>query len=200
MRYRAIFLDLGRVLVNFDFSRGYRALEPLCPYTAPEIKQRLATTSLVNDFETGLMEPHDFVTQLSLLLDFDIAYDRFCALWSSIFAETLVPESLLARLAARYRLLLLSNTNEIHFRMLQESYPLLRHFHGYILSYEVKAMKPRREIFDRAIESAGCRPEECFYTDDIADYVEAARSLGIDAVVFQSATQLESEMQSRGIL
>ena len=169
--YRAVIFDLGRVLVNFDFARGYRALEPLCPYSAAEIPARLATTRLVEDFETGLVEPHDFVAQLAGILDFDIGYDRFCDIWTSIFAETLVPESLLERLAARYRLLMLSNTNAIHFRMIQRAYPMVRHFHEYVLSYEVKAMKPRREIFERAIERAGCRPEECFYTDDILSLI-----------------------------
>jgi len=198
--YRAVIFDLGRVLVNFDFERGYRALEPLCPYSAQEIPKLLAPTRLVEEFETGLVEPHDFVTRLAEILDFDIDYDRFRAIWSSIFAETLLPESLIERLAARYRLLLLSNTNAIHFPMVWETYPLVRHFHDYILSYEVKAMKPRREIYERAIERAGCRADECFYTDDIAEYVEAARRLGIDAVQFRSAAQLEGELRMRGIV
>jgi putative hydrolase of the HAD superfamily len=198
--YRAVIFDLGRVLVNFDFERGYRALEPLCPYSAQEIPKLLAPTRLVEEFETGLVEPHDFVTRLAEILDFDIDYDRFRAIWSSIFAETLLPESLIERLAARYRLLLLSNTNAIHFPMVWETYPLVRHFHDYILSYEVKAMKPRREIYERAIERAGCRADECFYTDDIAEYVEAARRLGIDAVQFRSAAQLEGELRLRGIV
>jgi FMN phosphatase YigB (HAD superfamily) len=49
------------------------------------------------------------------------------------------------------------------------------------------------------VERAGCRPEECFYTDDIAAYVEGARKMGIDGVVFQSLTQLEGELRARGI-
>src|ERR1035441_3444901 len=32
--HKAILLDLGRVLIDFDFGRGYRALEGSCPYTA----------------------------------------------------------------------------------------------------------------------------------------------------------------------
>lgn len=198
--YKAIIFDLGKVLIHFDFKRGYRALEGLCPYPAAEIPKRIATTNLVERFETGLVEPHDFVSQFSRLLSLDVDYDRFCRIWSSIFSETLVPESMLEGLAARYRLLLLSNTNAIHFEMIRASYPLLRHFHDLILSYEVKAMKPRPEIYRAAVERAACRPEECFYTDDIADYVEGARRLGIDAVQFQSAAQLEEDMRTRGIL
>ncbi|HMD69853.1 MAG TPA: HAD family phosphatase [Bryobacteraceae bacterium] len=200
LMHRAAIFDLGRVLVNFDFGRGYRAMESLCPYSAEEISKRVAATSLAVDFETGLMEPRDFVAGMARVLDCHIEYGRFCEIWSSIFTETLVPESLLRNLAARYRLLMLSNTNAIHFQMIRETYPLVRHFHEFILSYEVKAMKPRREIFERAIERAGCPAEECFYTDDIAEYVEAARRLGIDAVQFRSAAQLEDELRARGMV
>jgi len=198
--HKAIIFDLGRVLVNFDFKRGYRALEGLCPHPASEIPKRLAACGLVERFETGLIEPRDFVAQMSAVLDLKIGYEQFCGIWSSIFTETLVPESMLAGLAARYRLLLLSNTNAIHFEGLRSTHPLmLRHFHDLVLSYEVKAMKPRPEIFQEAVRRAGCRAEECFYTDDVAAFVTAARSLGIDAVQFESAAQLEREFAARGI-
>jgi putative hydrolase of the HAD superfamily len=200
LMHRAAIFDLGRVLVNFDFARGFRAMEPLCRYRAEEIPKLLAGTHLVEDFETGLIEPRDFVARMARVLDCDIEYGRFCGIWSSIFTETLVPESLLCSLAARYRLLMLSNTNAIHFQMIRETYPLVRHFHDFVLSYEVGAMKPRREIFERAIERAGCRAEECFYTDDIAEYVTAARRLGIDAVQFHSAAQIEGELRARGMI
>ena len=56
-------------------------------------------------------------------------------------------------------------------------------------------MKPQPEIFQVAMERAGCRPEECFYTDDIAAYVTAARALGIDAVRFVGPrSNLEREL------
>jgi len=197
--HKAVIFDLGRVLVNFDFKRGYRALEGLCPYTAAEIPKRLSNCGLVEKFETGLIEPRDFVTQMSAVLDLAIDYDRFCQVWTSIFTETLVPEAMLASLAARYRLLLLSNTNAIHFEGLRQTHTMFRHFHHLVLSYEVKAMKPQPRIFQAALALAGCRPKECFYTDDIADYVAAAQNLGIDAVRFESLPQLQGELTARGI-
>jgi putative hydrolase of the HAD superfamily len=197
--YKAIIFDLGRVLVDFDFERGFQALESFCPYDAAEIRRRIAATDLGERFETGLIEPPDFVAQFSGILDLHMDYAGFCRLWSSIFTDPLIPEAMLEGLAARYRLVLLSNTNAIHFETIRANYPLLRHFHERILSYEVHAMKPRREIFQAALECCGCRPEECFYTDDIAAYVEAARRLGMDAVQFESLAQLERELKARGI-
>jgi putative hydrolase of the HAD superfamily len=198
--YRAIIFDLGKVLVHFDFQRGYRQLEQMCPHAAREIPKRLAGTGLVERFETGLIEPREFVDELTRILDLRVDYDQFCGIWSCIFTDTLVPDSLVEALAARYRLLLLSNTNAIHFQMIRENYPILRHFHDLVLSYEVKAMKPRPEIYRAALDKAGCRPEECFYTDDIVEYVEGARRMGIDAVQFQGAEQLERDIRARGIL
>ena len=68
-----------------------------------------------------------------------------------------------------------------------------------MLSYVVKAVKPSPAIYREAIARAGCGPEECFYTDDIPAYVEAARREGIDAVQFQSCAQLERELAAREI-
>lgn len=197
--YKAIIFDLGKVLIYFDFKRGYQALEGLCPYAAAEIPKRIAATDLVQRFETGLVEPHDFYEQLSRILDLKLDYTEFCRIWSCIFSETLIPESMLEGLKRNYKLVLLSNTNVIHFEMVRKSYPILRHFDDLVLSYEVKAMKPRPEIYRAAIERAGCRPEECFYTDDIVPYAEAGRRMGLDAVAFESLEQLERELSARGI-
>ncbi len=197
---KTVIFDLGKVLIPFDFSRGYRAMEKHCDYPAAEIPKRIAATDLVHRFETGLVEPRDFVEQLSRMLDLRVTYEQFCEIWSSIFLpDTLVPESLLAGIGARYRLLVLSNTNAIHFAMVRRNYPLLRHFHDLVLSYEVKAMKPSPAIYREAIARAQCRPEECFFTDDIPAYVEGARREGIDAVQFESCAQLERDLAAREI-
>jgi FMN phosphatase YigB (HAD superfamily) len=197
---KAVIFDLGKVIIPFDFKRGYQGLEQVCGYPAAEIPRRLATTDLVQRFESGLIEPKDFVEQLSRMLDLRVDYDQFCQIWSSIFLpDPLIPESLLEGLSKRYRLMLLSNTNAIHFGMLEQSYPLLRHFHDLVLSYRVRAMKPSPAIFREAITRAECLPDECFFTDDIAEYVAAAKREGMDAVQFESRAQIEQELLARGI-
>jgi putative hydrolase of the HAD superfamily len=197
---KTVIFDLGKVLIPFDFTRGYRGLEKLCGIPAAEIPRRLASTDLVHRFESGLVEPQDFVAELSRVLDLHVSYDQFCEIWSSIFLpDPLIPESLLAGIRQRFRLLLLSNTNAIHFEMLERTYPLLGQFHDKVLSYRVRAMKPSPAIYREAIARAACRPEECFFTDDIADYVAAAQREGMDAVQFESRAQIEREMLARGI-
>jgi FMN phosphatase YigB (HAD superfamily) len=201
MAIKAVIFDLGRVIVPFDFNRGYARLAPLCGIPAAEIPGRIALTGLVERFESGGIDSHDFVRELSKHLNLDTSYENFCEIWSSIFLPyTLVPESMIEGIGRNYRLVLLSNTNAIHFEMLRENYPVLRHFDSLVLSYEVGAMKPLPLIYQRAIEAAGCLPEECFFTDDMAAYVEGARAQGIDAVQFESAAQIEGELGKRGVI
>src|SRR5262249_30373106 len=138
--YKALIFDLGKVLVNFDFKRAYRMLGSLSRLEPSEISRRIAASGLAERLETGLIEPADFAEQIRAILEVRGTYDYagFCRDFSCIFDEALVPESMLEGLAERYRLVLLSNTNAIHFPVLCENYPLLRHFEHRVLSYEVK--------------------------------------------------------------
>jgi FMN phosphatase YigB (HAD superfamily) len=198
---KTILFDLGGVIVPFDFKRAYAKLETLCSYPAAEIPARIRSTGLVQRFETGRVASEQFVEELSAILELKVTYQQFCDLWTCIFLpEPLVPETLLTRLRTRHRLMLLSNTNPIHFHMIQANYPLMRHFHRAVLSYEVGAAKPSAQIYQEAIARAGCSPQECFFTDDLAVNVEAARTHGMDAVQFQSAMQIEAELRARGVL
>jgi putative hydrolase of the HAD superfamily len=195
---KAVIFDLGRVIVPFDFDRGYARIEALTGIPAAEVPARIRPTGLVERLESGQIDPRDFVQQISGVLNLKCTYEEFCEIWSCIFLpETLVPEELLRGIAARYPLVLLSNTNAIHFEMIRTHYPLLRHFHAMVLSHEVGAMKPSPKIYAKAVEAAGCLPGECFFTDDIAEYVAGACRFGIDAVQFCSAAQIEAELRKR---
>jgi len=197
---QAVIFDLGKVIIPFDLARGYAALSPYCPFPLEEIPQRIAATGLAPRFEVGQLSPEDFARQLSAALGLDVDYARFRELWSSIFLpQPLVPEQLLEGLQRRYRMLLLSNTDAIHFPTLLERYALLRHFDDYILSYQVGAAKPAARIYEAAVARAGCPAADCLFIDDIPLYVEAARQAGIQALRFESAAQLERELQARGL-
>jgi putative hydrolase of the HAD superfamily len=197
---KTIIFDLGNVIVPFDFKRAYARMEGLSPYPASEIPIMLRGTDLVQRFETGRMGAEEFVAELSRILELKTTHEEFHEVFNCIFLpEALLPDALLARLRERYRLLLLSNTNPIHFEMIERTYPLLRHFHDRVLSYQVGARKPSAQIYEEALLRAECGAGECVFFDDVAAYVDGARAAGIDAVQFQSAEQVEAELRWRGV-
>lgn len=197
---RTVIFDLGRVLVPFDFQRGYRAMSEHCGLPPEEVRARLGRDGLVHGFESGEFDGPEFIRRVTDLLETEISEERFSEIWSSIFLpETLIPESMVEGIHRNYRTVLLSNTNPIHYAMLDRTYPILRHFDAYVLSHEVKAMKPLPRIYEVAIQQAQCAAGECFFTDDVAEYVEGAKQAGIDAVQFQNHEQIERELRARGV-
>lgn len=197
---RALLFDLGNVLVGFDFARGYRAIEGITARPPEEIQRLINRSGLVVPYERGEISSEDFVAQLSDALGLRLSYREFCDLWSTIFLpDPLLPEALLASLRRRYRMVLISNTNHIHYQTIKNAYPVVRHFDARVLSFRVGAAKPSQIMYEEAVRQAGCRPEECFFTDDMPEFVEAARACGIDAVQFQGREQLEQDLRKRGI-
>jgi len=200
MPYRALFFDLGNVLVPFDLRLAYGALEAASPLSIAEMSARLRASSLASDYECGRLEDLGFFEAIRELLQLCCAYEEFRDIWNSIFLPpTLVPETLLAALRERYTLLLLSNTNAMHFRFLAQHYPHIRHFHHLMLSHEAGVQKPDASIYLRALATADVEPGEVFFTDDLQTNIDAARALGIDAEQFVGLPELKAQLRARGI-
>ena len=197
---KTIIFDLGNVLIPFDFRLGYAGLQSHIDIPAAEIPERIRATALVPELESGRMEPRAFVTAFNTALGSQISYETFCGIWSSIFLpETLVPDELVEKLKRKYRVMVLSNTNAIHFDQVWATYPILRQFDHLILSHEVKALKPEPAIYAAALAEARAEPGECFFTDDIAAYVEGARQAGMQAEQFLGYEKLLGDLRGRGV-
>ena len=197
---KAALLDLGEVVVALDFPRAYRAASKLTDFTVEEIPKVISASGLASIYEHGRISSETFYEKLSAALGLTVGFDEFRGIWENMFdPEPLISDSFLEGLARQTTLLLLSNTNELHFNSVRRRYPLLRHFHDSILSYEVGSMKPEEGIYQEAIRIAGCRPGECFFTDDKAVNVQAALQLGIDATVFRDEATLKRELRERGV-
>jgi putative hydrolase of the HAD superfamily len=197
---RALLFDLGNVLVPVDFIRCREALAEVCAHPPQQVQRILGGSGLPKRYESGEVTSAEFFEATCRLLDMNVTYEKFAHIWGEIFApEPLVPEPLLAGLRARHRLVLLSNTNDMHFTIAERRYPMLRHFDEFILSYRVGAMKPEPRIYQQAIAAAGCAARECFFVDDLAENVEAARREGIDAAVFTTLGQLQADLRARGV-
>jgi HAD superfamily hydrolase (TIGR01509 family) len=198
---KALLFDLGNVLVAFDFTRGYQAIQKFSRYPAREIPRRIAESGLVPPYERGELSSEQFFERLAGLLCLNMTYQQFCDTWTAIFLpQPLLAEEFLAGLRERYRMVLVSNTNEIHYRMIRETYGVVRQFDAHVLSFEVGAMKPSERIYEEAVRRAGCRPEECFFTDDVPEFVEGARRYGLDAVQFRGVEALQHELRKRGVM
>jgi glucose-1-phosphatase len=189
---KTLIFDLGKVIINFDHSRIVRRIEQHCQFNEVEIYQKILTTSATRSYEIGTISSNEFFEQIKQSLDLRMNFAQFSEVWNSTFdLETILSETFIKRLSEKYRLLILSDTNDLHFEFIKQNFPILQYFDDCLLSYRVGAVKPTPEIFLAALEKANCRPEECFFTDDRESNVHGAQKVGIKTVQFISAEQLE---------
>jgi putative hydrolase of the HAD superfamily len=108
--------------------------------------------------------------------------------------------ALIPRLKPHHRLVLASNTNELHATFFQRSFAdVLRHFDAIGLSYEAGARKPHREFYEHCRRLADCPPGECLFIDDLAANVDAARALGWYAIRYTSYPELLQQLRAHGV-
>lgn len=198
---RAVCLDFGNVLVAFDYARLWRRISRYSSLAETEMARRFEQSDLPRVYESGKMSSKRFHREMCSLLHARLSYEEFCDAWSSIFEKkSIVGLSFLSSLAKRYVLVLLSNTNEIHFAFIRQHFPILRVFHHFALSYQVGATKPSRKIYLAALRMAQVNPSEAFYADDIEGYVDAARALGFRAAHVSGKNELVDAMSVNGVV
>jgi len=194
---KTLIFDLGKVIVQFDHSRIIRRVEQFCDLNEDEISQKVFATTATQDYELGKISSLDFFESVKKSLDLRMNFSEFADAWNCTFdLEPIISEAFIENLANKYRLLILSDTNELHFEFIKQNFPILRYFDDYVLSYRVDVVKPDEKIFRAAIEKANCSAEECFFTDDREPNVLGAQKVGINAVQFLSAEQLEESIQN----
>ena len=198
---KALLFDLGDVIVGLDFDRAYQRLARLLGRSAAGMPALIREARLAEPYERGEISSGQFHRAFCQAAGIDVAYDEFCEIWEDMFQpELLVPESLFESVKGKYRLVLLSNTNEIHFDSIVRRYPVLGWFDDFVLSYRVGALKPSPAIYQEAVRAAVCRPGECFFTDDKTENVAGAVTAGLDAVRFEGWPKLERDLRLRSVL
>lgn len=197
---KTLIFDLGRVLVNVDFEMGYSRMAALNGLSVEDVRDRLQSSRLAYAYESGLMPSQEFASRVCELMGVAPSFEEFSDIWYSVFHEgPLVPEAFIAGLHERYRLVLLSNTNALHYEMLELRLPVLKHFDAYTLSYKLGVQKPSPAIYRDAVVKAGCAPGECFYTDDVQEYIDGARAAGLQAMQFRGFGRLKADLLAAGV-
>ena len=195
-----LLFDLGNVVANFDHQIVCRKLASTASLTSEEVYSRIFTAGLEPLFDAGKIGPEAFHRAVCKAIEADLSYADFVEFWQDIFwaNEPMLP--LLQGLKANYRLVLLSNTNPIHFPWCEARYPeVLSLFDEKVLSFRVGHRKPEPEIYRAALGAARAPAEQCIFVDDKEEFVEAARRQGIHGIVFTSVPALEEELRGLGV-
>jgi HAD superfamily hydrolase (TIGR01509 family) len=199
-KFRAIIFDIGRVLVRIEVQRAMAGLAETVAMSPEEIWSALEKHPSWLDWQEGRIAPRDFYLSVNERFGTSLTFEQFTEMWNRVLAPTpILDDKFLAPLAKNYRLCLLSNTDPIHVVHLEANYSFFKYFSRRIYSCAVGTSKPNPLIFRAGLQACKVGAQESIYIDDIPAYAEAARSLGLSGIVFQSPEQLSADLRALGV-
>ena len=197
---RFLYFDLGNVLVHFDHQLACRQVAEVAGVELDRVRRVLLDKRALGRYERGQVttaEAHEMVCRR---LGVHVEPERFWEAASRIFWLNMRLMPLVAQLrSAGYRLGILSNTSEAHWRYLRRYRMLWSCFSLHVLSFEEHAMKPEGTIYEAAARRCGVPAEEVFFVDDRPENVVGALEAGFDAVPYHSVSQLVAALRQRGL-
>lgn len=191
MGQRALIFDLGGVLVDWD---PRYAMAPLIP--EPERLEQFLTEIVGRPFlhqvDTGRPFPDAVADRVRAHPEWADELAAYGARWPEMVRGTIPGTAALLRELdeAGAPLFALSNWPADTFWVARERFVVLEVFSDIVVSGEVGLAKPDPRIYTLALERFGRRPAECTFVDDRPDNVDAAATLGLEAVRFTGAADL----------
>lgn len=183
---RNIIFDMGEVLLPVT---RQRCLENFDKVGFSNIDNYVGTSykdGLFQQLELGNITENAFVEQVLEHCKADAKPEQIVDIWNSFIDP--IPKKrleLILKLKKKYRILLLSNTNIIHWKYVcdhdfsHDGFRVDDHFDMKFLSFELHITKPDIGIFQIMIEESKIKPEDSLFIDDALKNCEAAESLGI---------------------
>lgn len=185
-----LLLDLGGVLADLGDPVDALGLE----MALPEFWKTWTSSATVRAFETGQMNEAEFLDRIPVELGYSGATgfaQQFHAWQLKLFPGV---EGLIREAALRFRVALLSNTNDIHWRQVNAGHNLFTEFEHTFLSFETGYFKPSPAAFEQVLAFFECAAGEVVFLDDSDPNIAAARALGIDARRVVGVTELEQQL------
>ena len=202
MSVRVIVFDFGNVI---GFSSRRRAAEQLAAYGPPgvpidELLRFIFFTDLEPAFESGRFTGAHLLDQLRQQFGLVGTDEQLGVAHADMFTPNEAVCDLVPRLAGRYTLALLSNTNELHYRQFRRQFAdVLDRFDRLFVSHEIGLRKPNPAIYRHVSDWANVAPAECVFIDDLPENVEAARACGWEGIVYRVEGDLAAELRALGV-
>lgn len=188
-----IIFDLGGVIINLDGSKTLETFWRLGDnkFSRDEIKDFFYSSDFFLSYETGQINDEEFRNGIRTFLQKNIDDEDIDNAWNAMLLD--IPKEridLIQRIARKYDIFLLSNTNAIHIRGVEQALAQSTNFstlpplfQKIYYSHEVKMRKPNIEIYDFVLENANLKAEETVFIDDNAQNIEGAKKTGIHAIL-----------------
>ncbi|MBL8018798.1 MAG: HAD family phosphatase [Leptospirales bacterium] len=191
---RAVFFDLGKVLVDFNLDICVQKLARTSGREVEEIKSLLFTPRM-HEFERGRLTGQEFLGEIHAAIKYPDTLESMIHAFNDIFSIMPDNVALLERISQKFPVGLVSNTNHLHAEFVESRYSFPSLFTKRIYSQETGYRKPEPEIFQVACEALGTEPGESLFIDDLLSNIQGARNLGFHTIHLETGRYLAAELR-----
>jgi len=122
-------------------------------------------------------------------------YDEWPDMLNGVMEDTLaILEQLIKN--EKYKVYALTNWSAETFPIAKARYDFLNWFDGIVVSGEVKMRKPFPEIYHHTLKTFNIKAEQSIFIDDNLDNINTANEIGITAIHFKNAAQLNKDLMN----
>jgi putative hydrolase of the HAD superfamily len=200
---QALVFDLGKVIVDFSVEKACSQVADVAGVKPADVKSWLFDDGLEYRFEAGEFSFPDLHKKFETHFKRSVPSDHLKLAAANIFSPIQSTIDILQQLrdtyAANLPFVLLSNTNEIHWEYIEQTWSISRFFDHLVLSFEVKALKPEQKIYEHVLAKIGCEPGGIFFVDDVKQNIDGAKALGLDAVLYEGEHKLRQDLRERQV-
>jgi FMN phosphatase YigB (HAD superfamily) len=183
----SIVFDLGKVLVDFDYSIAARKIAARSTRQVHDLQHFLGSSPILARYESGMLTRQQFFSEIQLATGFTGNIDEFSGDLADIFLPIEPMIGLHEELRQRgFQTYIFSNTNDIAIEHVRHNFPFFKHFDGYIFSYEVKSMKPQSKIYEAMEQMSGRRGADLIYIDDRPENIATGAGRGWRAILHET--------------
>ncbi len=197
---KLVAFDLGNVLCTVDETTASKKLSELSDKPWEDVHEIVFSPIRKLQFESGEISFDEHAVQAISNLGIDMPLNEFTDLYDSVLipSESMFP--LIERIADTYRLALVSNTSEPHWKSAERFLPFSSSLDPIIVSYEVGVMKPEPAFYDALLERSGVPTANILFVDDLVANIEGAEAAGMIGHQFTSKRNLEIALAELGII
>lgn len=184
MKPSIVVFDLGKVLVDFDYTIAATKIAEHCGLPAESVKKQLDYSPVLLRYESGLLTREEFFGEVRRATGFRGTMEEFGSFFADIFWEIPRMIAIQAELRrSRIPTYIFSNTNDLAIEHIRRNFSFFGDFDGYVLSYEVGAMKPEAKIYEELEKLSGKQGADILYLDDRQENVDAGAARGWQVIL-----------------
>ncbi|OTA15585.1 2-haloalkanoic acid dehalogenase [Xenorhabdus vietnamensis] len=177
--------DIGNVIIDIDFRRVLAVWSNLSGTPLATLTSKFLLGEAFEKYECGQISDTEFAERMCDEMEVSLSFEQFVEGWNAIFidARQEVIELMNELRAQGHRVVVLSNTNRLHFEYWSLHYPEIKASTDFFyLSQDLGMRKPNLDIFNYVLAAEGITAAQAIFFDDIAENVEAAEKSGINAI------------------